>query len=362
MERIDYVSRLRMPGDDDDTAIRRCMDAAAEGTHTVVLDEKEYCITRAVCIPSDTTVVLDGCHVIQQDGTVDNAFRGANLVCDPEDPLGMPLSCAPLHNVRLLGKNGACVSGPAVNRSGYHPVLQAEQLMVGDFWGWRTFTVSLSNCTDFEVAGIRFDRSRCWTLSFDRCCDGHIHDLDIHTAVKNGDGVDLRAGCRRITVENITGVTSDDTVACTALYGTKAVTYPLGNYLYPLEPSQCLERVTEEDTSISHVTVRNIVSGGNCHGVICLAADGSRVHHVTVEHVRECGSGCWREATVKIYTGYGGQAVQGDIHDITIRCVESTYADYGVYCNTPVAGGYIEGVTAAHTPVRLDFPEGFTVK
>ena len=363
------VSDHRKSAQNDDEAIRLCLLAARDDRErTVLFDGEDYLISSAILLPSDTTVIIDGCTIRQRDLTFDNVFRGDNLVLNDADPNGLPLRVDPIRNVRILGKNGAVICGPEQNPVGYHPFFREDQVMVGDFFGWRTLQISLSLCDGFEVSGLRFDQTRCWAMSFDRCRNGHLHDLSIRSRVKNGDGIDLRSGCHRVLVENVRGDCSDDTVACTALSGPLCEDRPgeLSRYLYPMEPTRCLPREPEDVCDITDVTVRNIQTAGMHHGVICLAANGCRIRRVLIENVEEVPTDIpdpYREATVKIYTGYGRAAGEDDIADLTVRNVRGLYAETTVYCNTPVRSGVLENVThpLGHR-LRLDFPEGFALR
>lgn len=367
-DRTYFVRDYRKSGTSDDEAIRACLaDAACAGSRTVVFDGGDYLISEAILLPNDTTVLIDGCTIRQADETFDNVFRGDNLILDPNDPYGIPLECRPIRNIRILGKNGATVRGPEKNRMGFHPVLNETQPMTGDFWGWRTLTVSLSMCDGFEVAGIRFENGRCWTLSFDVCRNGYLHDLEIQTDVKNGDGIDFRSGCHHCKVENLVAMTSDDAVACTALSASRPV-YPDGKYLYSLEPTRFLTERTAEQKNISDITVRNLRVGGLHHGVICLCAGGCQVSDVRIEDVEEIPSAWenpYREATVKIYTGYGSGYTAGDLHDVTVKNVRGLYAKHTLYSNAEVRNVTLSGITHAQAdtePILLDHPEGFTVE
>jgi hypothetical protein len=153
-----------------------------------------------------------------------------------------------------------------------------------------------------------------------------VHDIDIRSDVKNGDGIDFRSGCNHCIVENITGFTSDDTVACTALSRGKRER-PLSKYLSVSEPyNSSHENI---DGSIHHIRINNILTGGFHHGVICLSAHGNQVHDIEISNVEETGEG-GREATVKIYTGYGDGYNTGDIHNVRISNVISEKAKYAL--------------------------------
>ena len=372
MEKVFYVSDYR-EGRSDDEAIRLCMeDRKKAASAQVVFSGADYRITRSVLLPSDTTAVIDGCTVKLADGAFDTVFRGDNLVLSPEDPYGFPLDVLAIKNIRILGRNGAKIEGCDRNPKILNYVKGIGEEPLGDFWGWRTLNISLSRCDGFEVGGLEISKARCWTISFDMCRNGYIHDLCIHSNVKNGDGIDFRSGCHNCVVENITGYTGDDTVACTALTTGRGKVpgpskiYPGEYYLYPMQPTSCFDNRSEEDRNISHISIRNIKTGGKHHGVICLAANGCKVHDVTVENIREVpmdGPQSWRQSTVKIYTGYGSGYTRGDIHNITVSNVRTTYSEYSVFCNAEVENVLLRNVTAENgAAMKLEYPDGITIE
>ncbi len=364
MNNIFYVCDYQSGAKNDTEAVKNCLsDAESCAKRTIVFGQKDYLLTEAVLLPSHTTVIIDDCMVKLADEVFDNIFRGNNLVLDSNAPYGMPLDCRPLQDIKIIGKGNAVLSGPDKNRRGYHPVLGEEQDMVGDFWGWRTYLISLSRCEGFEVSGLSLVKTCCWGMSFDLCHHGHIHDIDLDTNVKNGDGIDFRSGCHSCLVEHICGTTSDDTIACTALFKDN-VTYPLNNYLYPHEPSLCLGSRDAAGRDISDITIRDVKTCGRHHAVICLAANGCKVYNIKIENITETPCDNWRESVVKLYTGYGSGYTAGDLHDISVKDVRAVYAKYGVYCNAET-----EHVTLANIshpkPERaivLDHPEGVTIQ
>ncbi len=363
MTSVFYVADYLTAEKTDSEAIADCLaDAAKCPSRTIVFDRKDYTVGEAILLSAHTTVILDDCTVMLADETADNIFRGSNVIPDPDDPYGMPLACEPISDIKILGKGNAKISGPAKNKIGYHPVLQEEQPMVGDFWGWRTHLISLSRCTDFEIGGFSVSGARGWAICFDLCRNGHIHDIHFQTDVKNGDGIDFRSGCHKCLVEHIRGTTSDDTVACTALT-KKRETFPMKNYLYPHEPGDCLRDRTDEDCDISDITIRDVETNGKHHAVICLAANGCRVHHIQIEHIREPFLHDRRECVVKIYTGYGSGYTKGDLHHISVRDVHASYANHTVYCNAEVMDVALERITHPNPAkaMKLDHPEGITV-
>ena len=68
-------------------------------------DDREYwLIDRAVLLPGDVTVLLDGCTVRLSDRCRDNFFRSAN--CGP----GIE-KIEPLENIRIVGENSPVLLG-----------------------------------------------------------------------------------------------------------------------------------------------------------------------------------------------------------------------------------------------------------
>ena len=63
--------------------------------------------------------------------------------------------------------------------------------------------------------------------------------------------------------------------------------------------------------------------------MICLAANGNKVYDIDINNVFETDNGD-REATVKIYTGYGSGYQKGDIHNVRVSNVVSKKAKYSV--------------------------------
>ena len=266
MHSIFYVRDYISGGIRDSEAIDLCLAEAkkTEGEKTLIFDGRDFFIDRAITLPSDTTVIVDNCTVKQNDYVYDNVFRGDNLILSGIDPHGIPIDVTPIRNIKIIGKGDARIVGTDKPKIGYHPFFKEYQEMTGDFWGWRTLMFSFSYATHIEIAGLKLRQTMCWAICFDNCQECHVHDLDIRSNVKNGDGIDFRSGCNHCTVENITGFTSDDTVACTALSQGKT-DRPLSKYLSSLEPYNASHE--NIDTDVHHITIRNVRTGGYHHAL-----------------------------------------------------------------------------------------------
>ena len=312
----------------DSEAIEKCLSDANKilGDKTIIFNGKNYLIDRAILISSNTNIIIDNCTIKQNDCVFDNVFRGDNLILNELDPNGTPIDVSHIENIKILGKGDAKIIGCDKNKIGYHPYFDRLEDMVGDFWGWRTITISLSNAKNVEISGLKISNTKCWCICFDYSKNVFVHDIDIRSNVKNGDGIDFRSGCCYCEVDNITGYTSDDTVALTALSKGKEKRQ-LSKYLYTLEPyNSSHENI---DGSIHHVKISNVYTGGNHHGVICLTAFGNKVHDIEIRNIIESKEGD-RDATVMLYTGYGDGYNKGDLSNIIIDGVVANTAKSAV--------------------------------
>lgn len=136
MSRLFYVSDFLKEGISDSQAIKDCLNSAKScDERTIIFDKKDYYIDAAITLPSDTTVIIDGVMIKQNDFVHDNVFRADNMETDPDNPYGYPLSIKAAKNIKIIGKNDALIEGPKKHTSFWHPHFNEEQLAIGDYWG-----------------------------------------------------------------------------------------------------------------------------------------------------------------------------------------------------------------------------------
>ncbi len=333
----------------DSEIIDECMSfVSIFNSRTVIFDQKDWHIDRAILLPSNTTAIVDNVMIKQNNLMFDNIFRGDNFELDPANPNGFPVKINPISNIRIIGKNSAKLEGPDILPKMMHPTMGNEQEMVGDYWGWRNFQVCLSRCTNFELAGFTFTKPRSWANSFDRCSNGYIHDLDITSTVKNGDGVNIRLGCNNINIENIKGHTSDDLVAINSM--TLGLTYPVLRYVYPLDPSSYLMNDGEsiKDRDIYNITVSNIRSSTSLysHAVALLSRNGHKIYNININNIIDANpiSQSNRLAIVGSYKGYSSGYQPGDLHNIRINHILSNSAKKAIVFNDQVKDVWVNNV------------------
>lgn len=255
--------------------------AIAHGERTVTITDN-WEIATAVRIPSDFTLVLDGCHLKMADGVYSNMFVNEHHDTD----IGRTMAGTD-RNISIIGKNGAVIDGGK-----YNGLSERNQLQDGLPPIWKNNLILFTNVDGFEICGISCHNQRWWALNFVFCANGKLHDIDFKACdigidengneyhglkwtkyaevlVKNADGIDLRQGCHDITIENITGFTEDDSVALTGLNNR-------------LEQVFAVEGLP---TDICNVTIKNVATAAYCTNVRLLNQGDVKLHDILVDGV-----------------------------------------------------------------------------
>lgn len=358
MENLFYVKDYINSGKNDSDIIEDCFNLLkCFDNKTIVFDSKDWLIDRAILIPSNTTVIVDGVKIKQADYTFDNIFRADNLVVNENDPYGYPLSIKRASNIKIIGKNGAILEGPENNKKAFHPVMMEEQFMIGDYWGWRGFQILISNVEDFEISGFKFLKQRSWAISMDRSKNGCLHDLEFISTVKNGDGINVRAGCSYINIENIKGETTDDLIALNSGANVNAV-YPINRYVYPLVPSN-YDKASEpvEERFLHDIKVKNVYTKG-VSGVALLSRNGNKLFNVEISNVYDLHTKpfihpLYGNSNLKLVSSYKGydqeHFTKGDYYNIKIDNVHSKYFAYAVDLGDEFLNVIISNVTQSYS-------------
>lgn len=297
---------------DDDTIIENAFNfAKLYEKKTIILDGRNYNISKAILVDSNTTIIIDGITIKQKNETFDNVFRGNNITLNEDYPNGCAQSIdLELQNIAIIGKNGAIISGCDINKK------DADgNDMVGDAYGWRTIQILFACVYNFELCGITFEKTRCWCNSFEMSEKLKIHDLSISSTCANGDAVDIRCGCKDVEIYNISGVTTDDCIACTNIYGQKK-SYPeeLTMTEYTMEIARKMKpKKTLDELTIRNISIHDITATGRYHQVICCSAGLMHIENISI-----CNCSCENKQSFQL--------------DAQIQLYGSdTYFDYGTY-------------------------------
>ena len=339
--------------DTDSQTIQNAVDYAAEsGAGRVIIPRLNartgkpiWNIHTAILLPSNMTVVLEDAHLRLCDGVFDNIFRNRSIFT----PEGNTLE-GEQEGIHIIGSGNALLDG------GEHNGL-VEQMHRDDPVKYPRLSVNLMiflhNVRNFTVSGLHFVNARWWAVCCVYCRWGHIHDLDFrfYADHENQDGVDLRIGCEYITIENITGVTGDDTVALTALPQDHLV------------PETALH-VAGKSWDIHDITIRNIIS--STHGCGCirfLCEQGAQEYNITVDGVKNT-SDVITGSTILVGTTAGDflkhPHKMGDFRNIVVRNI-TAYGHRAITFCESVKHMVVENVTTyGHNLVGLRFGANFS--
>ena len=284
-------------------------------------------IEKAILLPSDMTVILEDAHLRMVDGVFDNAFR--NELCYSEEGRTM---AGEQHDIRIIGVGNAVLDGGELNGlcEQYIRDHPDEGLSM-----YVNLTVQFHNVRNFELRNLQFWNTRYWAVCFTYCRWGKLIDLDFRNygTMENQDGIDLRVGCEYVTIENITGITGDDTIALTALAGSYAA-----------------KRWSVEGKSpdIHDVSIRNVISASHgCSLLRFLCEDYASIYNVTVDGLKDTGKAV---SGATILFGAGNTYFvrerprqMGELRNIVVRNV-STMAQSGFAFREPCQDVLVENV------------------
>ena len=304
-----------------------------------------WLLDEAILLDSSMTLVIDDCTVKLSDQCRDNFIRSANC--------GVGITeIRKCHDIHILGVGRAVLQGadhPRASGDGSKPIgipsrnynhpqkcqsygtdggKQGER-QKGD---WRNIGILLAYVERFSIRNLTIRDSHCWAISHEHCTDGLLKDLRFESTLRkmidgreefllNQDGIDLRQGCHRFTIENITGYTGDDLIALTAIIGTT----PPGNKVTTMVAGT----LPTEDNDISQVSIRNVKghSAGHCQLIRLLNAKGAKIHDITLDGIVDESTEASRSScAIKIgdkNPAWGGITPLGDTYRITIRNVQS---------------------------------------
>lgn len=283
-------------------------------------------IKRTILLPSDFTLVLDNCHLRMADNVYCNMFCSKNAYDE---------HCEEQKNITIIGVGNAVLDGGTPNG------LTEKTANTNGLPGIINNTmIFFRNVSGFTIENLHIREQRWWGMTFMHCNQGRISNINFSATniTPNQDGIDLRAGCHDIVIENIFGKTGDDTIALTALAGKLFQTFKIEN----------------KNNDIYNVIIRNIcscVTGGH-HIVRLLNHDGLKLYNILIDGIMDRSDGIAAKAALKIgderYSAIR-KAVLNETRNITARNIISR-AKAGVllggtvsnscFSNIQQSGGY----------------------
>jgi hypothetical protein len=350
----------------DREKIQKAIDAAYNqgGGRVNIEGQTTFLIDAAVILKSNVHVVIKtGVKVKLANSVFDNAFRVAGIVPDTNNPNGVVSELNETTNIKLLGEGTATIEGADVLYVGYNWKKDLNEEFVGDVFGWRNVMVLLSGCRNYEVGGFKLQLNHCWTISQEFATNGYLHDIEFNNTRKNGDGIDLRYGCKEILIEDLSGHTEDDAIAMSCLNGESNAFYdddPAIKYLYPMETVGYGYK-----SNLYSWTERVVINRVNVNGtanVIRFLTNFDRIKNVIITDVSDKDNTSGKMNVVTLGSGYaiggGNGYMPGNINNLTINNVTSYNAQIGVNITQGIADSTIDTIGQYRSDGSTHFLDG----
>ena len=242
-------------------------------------------IEKTLRLPSDTTLLLVDAHLRLADFTYCNLFSNAE---------------APVKNIHIHGLGSATVDSGSfnglkvknANTLGFGPITDNALLL-------------FTGVDGLTVEGLHMVQNRWYCMLCVGCTNGRLGNLDIcaHPNFPDMGGIRIHSGCHDMLVENITGLTGEDTILVCAQ-----------------KEDDNLFRPANSDISNIHIRTVN-TNASRCCMVNINAYDGRGIQHILIETLLDCSVPEQKKqpnACVKV-----GDISGDNLSDIVIRDLSS---------------------------------------
>ena len=352
-------------GIDDAQTIQNAIDEAVrDGSRQVTIprynlrtDSTQWRIDRAIQIPSDFTVLLDNCYMVQETGIYDHMFTNSLSYSEEGKTLA-----GEQHDITVLGLGNVILDGGEHNH-----LLEKTSGRYGLPRVWKNTMFYWVNVRNLRVENLFIQHQRWWAITHIFCRDAVYKNITFEAVphVPNMDGIDLRIGCNNFRLENITGRTGDDVIAMTALKGA----HEMSRY------------VEGKDTHIHDVKIRNVLGDPFIHFVVrILNHDGNEIFDIDLDTIFDtsdfttkkrprCTVGIGAELYSKERKAQPGETRNIRARNLTSRGdhavrIDNTLHD-SVFTNVKTFGDNLIGVgtqkgTQLHNVLFEDFYYGIT--
>ena len=291
-------------------------------------DDTALVIEKGITIKFSKNYVVD--TIIRNKGI--GTVQGATL--HSTDYMSGTGRVTPNKNIIILGmgEEHTLIEGSDIPYRANRPFTTTEEDWVGDEYGWRTLSILMCNVDGLEIGGFSMRKPKCWMIPIFKSTNFWIHDLDLKSTVRNGDGVDV-ISCDGGLVENILVNLYDDAVFVGCV-SRKNITYPHYQYIYPCFPN--INDVKDNNDSYqdtSNIDVINI--SGNSRSVMCrvMVVDKPKVTNISVNGLNSYNLGRGGLCTFTVEGNYESNitppAKVGDIMNISANNIVASNRSFG---------------------------------
>ncbi|MDY0142791.1 MAG: hypothetical protein RBR97_12955 [Bacteroidales bacterium] len=287
----------------DNQRIQFAIDSAKNTTNLVVIPKhnsngsNEWLLDSAILVPSNITIILDNCTIRLSDKCRDNMFRSENVGIGIIEPKWeQNINIIGKGNVKLVGANNPRSTGDAGKTLSHLP-------QKGESYGtdsgkkgyeqtgdWRNIMVLMAYVDRFRIENIKIINSHAWGISLERVTNASISNINFQNReyitvnkqkVKtlNKDGINLRQGCKNISISDCSGYTGDDFIALTNLMKADNIS---GN-LYSTTVTSSNWFGIEDD--IENINIFNINCESKHSGIAIRASDSASIKNIRIDRL-----------------------------------------------------------------------------
>ena len=252
----------QFPGKSGGERIQAAIDSL--GTRPKVIEvapqgpdrDGRWLLTKALILPSNTTLLLHGSKLFMDDNVSDNLLR--NFHAESGDNRRD-------ENIHILGLGGAELDGNAVD--------QIRQAQV-----YQNFGIAFHKVDKASIKGIALGPTQAWGMGLENVNDLLVESIRFQQDGKteNQDGVHVCGPGSRVCISDIVGTVADDAIAIDAGAGAedyRGSARGSGGFL--------------ENIMVSNVSVKNLRSGAV---VRTLASKGKALDGVFISQVAITGA------------------------------------------------------------------------
>ncbi len=312
-------SRRITPNDFEGTdreRIQAAIDAASGTTNRVVIPAENdrggdrWLIDGAILLPSGMSLVLEDCIIQLSDTCIDNIIRTDNVDVDTgEFEWSYDIRIIGIGSPVLMGADNPRSTGEGKllsTTSTFDSPVGRGKMSYGTDAGvdgatqtgnWRNHGLLIAYVDRFEIRNVTIRNAHCWALTHERVINARISDIHIDNPpritvdgethyVANRDGINLRQGCKRFDITNVSGETGDDFIAMTLLAVNENTERP-----ERLSASMLTTPTYEgPNDHIEDVTISNVRCRTKNHGVALRTIDEARIRRVFIDGLVALGN------------------------------------------------------------------------
>ncbi len=325
--------------------IQAAIAAATGTTNRVVIPEENangtnrWLLDRAILLPSNMTVVLEGCVIQLADDCVDNIFRSDNI-----GEGGTPVEWN--RNISIIGVGDPILKGadnPRSTGEGKTLALDSEfdsplgrgKVSYGTDAGkagvpqkgnWRNHGIIMAYVDGFVLTNVTIENAHCWAVTHERVVNARLSHIRINNPpeitvdgethyVANRDGINLRQGCKNFHINDISGESGDDFIALTLL----GVHKPGTDDVRLSRTMATTSQYTSPFDDIENVRITNVDCKTKNHGVALRTIDIARISDVFIDGLIVSGNPkvpSHQSAMLFGGRGYGEPSPSGGIRNV----------------------------------------------